>query len=41
MVVEAGIVHEPHHYVYSRAAQYAGKETGGLPIKFYIDLQSS
>jgi REP element-mobilizing transposase RayT len=32
--VEAGIVYEPHHYVYSSAAQYAGKETGLLPIKF-------
>jgi hypothetical protein len=32
--VEGGIVYEPHHYVYSSAAQYAGKEQGLLPIKF-------
>ena len=32
--VEAGIVYEPHHYVYSSAAQYAGKDKGLLlPIK--------
>ena len=34
--VEAGIVYEPHHYVYSSAAQYAGKEQGLLPIKFLL-----
>jgi putative transposase len=34
--VDAGIVYEPEHYVYSSAAQYAGKEQGLLPIKFLL-----
>ncbi len=32
--VEAGIVYEPHHYVYSSAGQYAGQGPGVLAVKF-------